>query len=93
MVELLKLVAYDVDFDDIGNQQEKEIIRPTYCEVLNITMAEFYRAKEQKIGIKYCLKINSFDYQGEKHVIFRGKKYKVHRTYSKNDKMELYVGD
>ena len=93
MVDVLKLVAYEVEFDDIGNQQEKEIIRPTYCEVLNITMAEFYRAKEQKIGIKFCLRINAFDYHGEKHVIFRGKKYKVHRTYAKNDKMELYVGD
>ena len=93
MVDVLKLVAYEVTFDDIGNQCEKEIIRPTYCEVGNITMTEFYRAKEQKIGVKYMLKINAFDYRGEKHVIFRGEKYKVIRTYAKDDMMELYIGE
>lgn len=93
MVEALSLVSYVVTFDDIGNQIEQEVERKTYCEIQNITMNEFYKAREQKIGVKYCVKINVFDYRAEKHVKFRGEKFKVIRTYTTGDMLELYLGD
>ena len=93
MVEPLALISYNVTFDEIGNQVETEVERRTYCEVASITMNEFYKAREQKIGVKYCVKINVFDYRAEKHVRFRGNKYKVIRTFTKGDMLELYLGD
>ena len=93
MIDVLTLISYYIEADLIGNQHENEIKRQTYCEVRDVTQSEFYRAKEQKIGVKYCLIINTFDYKGEKHVRFKGEKLKVIRTYTKGDKLELYVGD
>lgn len=93
MIDVVELISNQIEEDSIGNQIEKEIIRKTYCELKDITQNEFYRAKELKIGVKYCLLINSFDYHGESHARFKGDKFKVIRTYSKGDKLELYIGD
>lgn len=93
MIDVVELISYKVESDLIGNQHEIQVVKKTYCEVRDITQTEYYRAKELKIGVKYCLVINSFDYNGEKHARFKGKKLKVHRTYTKGEKLELYVGD
>ena len=93
MVDVIELVRRVVTYDDIGAPIEKEIINRTYCEVKSITQNEYYKAKEQRINVKYCLVIKAFDYNGEAYAYYKGTRYNVVRTYATGDSMELYLGD
>lgn len=78
----LKLISRVVDKDEIGNDVVTEIEKVVLCKIADIGQSEFYNAKVSglKPNIKFILK--SFEYEGEKEVIFRDSKYKVTRTYS-----------
>lgn len=86
----LKLISKAVDKDEIGNDVVTEIEKIVLCKVADIGQSEFYNAKVSglKPEIKFIMK--SFEYDGEKEIIFQNLRYKVTRTYSIGFEEENY---
>lgn len=93
MNDIIYLISVLTTADGIGNQNETFEERITYCELANITQSEFYNARQYDLKIKYCVKVNTFDYNGEVYAKYRNKKYTIVRTYAKGDMMELYLAE
>lgn len=65
-----------------------------YCRVNSVTRNEFYRARENGIEPKLVFVLSEYaDYNGEKIVIFRDKRYRVIRSYVSHHAVELTVGE
>ena len=93
MFNVVYLINATVDYDEIGNTLEKEEKRKVYCELKSISQNEFYKSRESKLEVKYCFKMNSFDYLNERFIEYKGNRYKVVRTYTNSDMVEVYVSD
>ncbi len=58
--------------------------------IRNVSRSEFYLGKKLGLDIVLNFVINAFEYNGEKEVIFDGKKYSVVKTYAlSGDLLEL----
>lgn len=65
-----------------------------YCRVESVTRSEFYKARENGIQPLYMFVLSEYaDYNGEKVVLYKGKRYRVIRSYVKNHTVELTVGE
>lgn len=65
-----------------------------FCRVNSVTRSEFYKARENGIQPLYVFTISEYaDYDGEKIVIYKGKRYRVIRTYVNHHSVELTVGE
>lgn len=65
-----------------------------YCRINSVTRNEFYKARENGIQPLYVFVISEYaDYNGEKIVEFKDKRYRVIRSYVTNHAVELTVGE
>lgn len=55
----------------------------------NITRSEFYEASRSGYKVSRIIRINSFLYQGERHILIDNKIYKVIKTYELSHLLEL----
>ena len=63
-----------------------ETARTVYCTVQSVTRSEYYNALNQGIQPEYVFKLAlAEDYEGERVVRYKGKKYRVVRTYMTAD--------
>ena len=63
-----------------------ETARTVYCTVQSVTRSEYYNALNQGIQPEYVFKLAlAEDYEGERVVRYKGKKYRVVRTYRTAD--------
>ena len=63
-----------------------ETARTVYCTVQSVTRSEYYNALNQGIQPEYVFKLAlAEDYEGERVVRYKGKKYRVIRTYMTAD--------
>ena len=63
-----------------------ETARTVYCTVQSVTRSEYYNALNQGIQPEYVFKLSlAEDYEGERVVRYKGKKYRVIRTYMTAD--------
>ncbi len=70
-------------------QQVEEPRRMVYCQVNSVTRYEYYRARDNGLEPSYVFRLSEAeDYQGEKIVEYRGKRYRVMRTYAHGDRAE-----
>lgn len=64
-----------------------------FVQVRSVTRSEFYHAQQAGIEPAYVLRISEYaDYNGEKIVFFRGKRWQVIRTYVDAQAIELTIG-
>lgn len=65
-----------------------------YCRINSVTRNEFYKARENGIQPLYVFVLSEHaDYNDEKIVIYKDKRYRVIRSYVKNHAIELTVGE
>lgn len=63
-----------------------ETARTVYCTVQSVSRSEYYNALNQGIQPEYVFKLAlAEDYEGERVVRHKGKKYRVVRTYMTAD--------
>lgn len=71
--------------------------RMVYCTVASATRSEYYTALNVGIAPEYVLKLEVMeDYQDEQLVEFRGKRYRISRTYLTGDggiELTIYRAD
>lgn len=86
----LTLVKQSYRLDDLMNQIPEKVETVVYCGLKSITRTEYYNAASQGIKPEIVFVIHKFEYNGEKEILFEGKKYKAIRTYSTNfEEIEL----
>jgi hypothetical protein len=62
------------------------------CQVNSVTRNEFFEAGRNGLNPEYVFRVFFGDYDGERIVEYKGKRYGVYRTYhGRNDMMELYA--
>ena len=64
--------------------------RTVLCEVKSVGMNEFYTALSQGITPSVVFELSDYsEYQGEKLLVWQGKRLRVTRTYVTNMKIEI----
>lgn len=60
---------------------------------MSITQNEYYSARAKGFKPELCLKVNCFEYNGERFCIVNGIKYEIYRAYQKinSEFVELYL--
>lgn len=86
----LECVAYK-ESDDIGDAIKGEAYwNRIYANKKSITQSEFYQAQAQGFKPELKFEINSFEYEDNKKIRYKGKIYKILRTYEvSSEKMEI----
>ncbi len=86
----LECVAYK-DSDDIGDEVKGEAYwNRIYAKKKSITQSEFYQAQAQGFKPELKFEINSFEYEDNKKIRYKGRIYKILRTYEvSSEKMEI----
>ena len=65
-----------------------------YCRVNSVTRSEFYKARENGIEPVFVFELSEYaDYNGEKIVVYKDKRYRVIRSYVTNHSVQLTVGE
>ena len=73
--------------DDITEKQTQ-----VFCSVRSVGMNEAYQAMSNGLHPQFVFVLSECgDYNGEKIVIYHGKRYRVIRTYQQNHGIELTV--
>ena len=63
-----------------------------YCDVSSVTASEVFSAGQSGIHADYRFTVWADEYSGQQDVVYRGKPYRVYRTYKPDvDHIELYV--
>lgn len=92
MSEVLTLISQIRDTDAYGDPEVKETSREVFARLASVGQKEFYEA--HAVGLKPELKFiltDYLDYEGETHAEHNGIRYRVLRTYRKEQELELTV--
>ncbi len=68
----------------IAKAESKRII---FANKISITTSEFYHSKQANYNIALKFEVRSVDYNDEKVVEYKGKRYKAERTFSKKNEI------
>lgn len=91
MTTTCKLVGSAWTVDTYGVYRESLTEREVFCTVDSVTRAEFFDAGRNGLNPSFKLTVFSADYEGETMLILDGETYRIYRTYSTGDDIELYV--
>ena len=90
VIELIP-VTYTKDTAGIQRATEGEP-REVMCQVDSVTRNEFFEGGRNGLNPEFVFRVFFGDYEGERLVEYRGKRYSIYRTYhGRNDMMELYA--
>ncbi|MEC0037731.1 phage head closure protein [Bacillus cereus] len=78
--------------DDLGQiEAAEDFTRQVFCEKKSVSQNEFFQAGQNGFKPKCVLIVYTLDYQEEQKVQYHNKKYKIYRTYERDDeRIELY---
>ena len=91
--DVIKLipVTYSKDANGIQRASEGEP-REVMCQVDSVTRNEFFEGGRNGLNPEFVFRVFFGDYEEERLVEYRGKRYSIYRTYhGRNDMMELYA--
>lgn len=90
--EVITLITEATLQDDNGVWQVTETTKDIFCQVSSVTRDEFFEAGRNGLNPDYRFTVFGPDYDGQKVVEYKGKRYGVYRTYqARTDELELYV--
>ena len=90
VIELIP-VTYPKDANGIQHAAEGDP-RAVMCQVDSVTRNEFFEAGRNGLNPEFVFRVFFGNYEGERLVEYRGKRYSIYRTYhGRNDMMELYA--
>lgn len=89
--EVLTLVRESTQKNKYGVLETDTVSRDVFCSVSSVSSSEFFRGGQNGLNPQYQFKVFFGDYENEELCIFRGKKYKIYRTFEKDDDIELYA--
>lgn len=87
----IKLIGTTYTTDAYGVQRPADTTREIYAYVDNVSRSEFYEAGRNGLNPSYKITVFTWDYDGETMLVLDGAAYRVYRTYTDGDDIELYV--
>lgn len=81
----LTLLQKDYKEDEIGNQIGIETSINILCGITSIGRNEFYNAATNGLKLEMTFIVHEFEYNGENEIEYENNRYKVVRTYKKNN--------
>ena len=89
--EVLTLISERKTQDEFGVWRKTETRRDIFCNVSSIIASEFFEGGRNGLNPELRFIVFFGDYEGERTVEFKGKRYAVYRTYhARTDALELY---
>ena len=89
---MITLISAARTQNDYGVWELTKTVRDVFAQVDSVTRAEFFEAGRNGLNPEYVFRVFFGDYDGERIVEYKGKRYGVYRTYhGRNDMMELYA--
>lgn len=89
--DVLTLIAEDPKAHGVTDKP-KETERTVFCTVRSVGMNEAYQALANGLQPQFVFVLSDFDdYDGEKICEYNGKRYRIVRTYRRNQAIELTV--
>ena len=75
----------EVETLDSKNRPKKSLVeRKVFCNKKGVGGKEFYQANQQGMKPELVLQVRSFEYNGENHIKYQNKLYRLIRSYDKN---------
>lgn len=87
--EIIHLISFKQDQDDLGNVVNKETERKVYANEFAVSSSEFYNAGVSDMKPSKSFRIHTFEYQGEEVLRHESTRYKVIRTSIVGDNTTL----
>lgn len=85
------LISVTTIEDELGQPIESEAERQIFCSKLSVNRAEFYAAGQLDLKPQLLLVVDSDEYDDEKNLTYKDKKYSIYRTFMRSDGYtELY---
>ena len=75
--------------DDIGDMTEETQESYAFCNEKSIGQSEFYQAHAKGFKPEIKLEINTIDYNNQQKVRYKGREYRILRTYTSGEITEL----
>ncbi len=89
--DVLTLIAEDPKAHGVTDKP-KETGRTVYCTVRSVGMNEAYQAMANGLQPQFVFSLSDYaDYDGEKICEYNGTRYRILRTYRRNQGIELTV--
>lgn len=90
--EVVTLISVAKEKNAYGIESGTESRRDVFVNVQSVTRQEFFDAGQAGLQPQYVFVMFGPDYEGEKVVEYKGRRYSVYRTYARrDDSLELYV--
>lgn len=89
---VIKLITRTKTGKDAYNQYiYTETSRTVYAQTAPITRSEYMTAGQLGIAPEHYFIISAFDYSGETLLEYKGQKFRIYRTYNRNEnETEIY---
>ena len=92
MDDVLKLISCTFPQDQFGVRRRKETAREIFCQVEDVTRAEFFAGGRNGLQPEYTFVIPVIDYGKELICEYKGERFAIYRTYKRSaDRLELHV--
>lgn len=93
MDDQIVLIATGYETNEIGERVQVESRTTVWAHVKSVTRAEWMEAGRLGLNPATAFETPKVNYSGEKILEFRGKRYAIYRTYSRDDLdiVELYA--
>lgn len=90
--DVIMLISETNSQDANGVWRRTESKRQVFCQCDSVSRDEFFNGGRNGLNPEYLFTMFGPDYDGEKVVEYKGKRYGVYRTYmARTDTLELYV--
>lgn len=90
--EVITLIGVTESKDKYGMEVRTESARNVFVNVQSVSRQEFFSAGQAGMQPQLVFVMFQYDYEDERIVEYKGKRYSVYRTYMrKDDNIELYV--
>lgn len=91
MSDTIDLITESFAYGDDGVPVPAENVSTVFCEVSSIGMNEWFEGGRSGLNPQYRFIVFTGDYNGEELCSYRGKRYRIYRTFVNGDRTELYV--
>lgn len=93
MDDVIKLISQEFSENKYGVQVPELNYREIFCEIHDITRAEYYQTGRNGLNDSFMAKIATVEYNGESLVEYNGQTYAIYRKYDVpgTDYTELYI--
>jgi hypothetical protein len=77
----LSLIQTTYTENELGDAIPNDTETVVLCDFQSVTRSEHYAAQSHDLKPEIVFIVNQYDYEGQRHVKFEGKKYRVIREY------------